>query len=161
VAQLEIPLATVLSAARTATSQGARIVLNVTPVQGLPDDLFRLLDPVVVNETEAAGLLGLELPATEAAIALVGLGARSAVVTGGPRGAAAAWPGGSARVAAHAPGPVVDTTGAGDALCGALAAALAAGSGLEEALARGCAFAGVSVTRSGAWPSYPGGPADR
>jgi ribokinase len=51
----------------------------------------------------------------------------------------------------------VDTTGAGDALAGALAAGLAAGKDLADALAVGCRFAAVSVTRTGAWPSYPSG----
>jgi ribokinase len=91
----------------------------------------------------------------EAATALRALGVRSAIVTGGAEGAVAAWPGGGTAVRTSAPGPVVDTTGAGDALAGALAAGLAAGMGLEDALSAGCAFAAFSVTRPGAWRSYP------
>nr|WP_279589688.1 PfkB family carbohydrate kinase [Cellulomonas uda] len=116
-------------------------------------------DPLVVNEHEAATLLGraLDSPAA-AARELRGLGVRSVVVTLGAAGLVGhdehgAW----SQPARHV--TPVDTTGAGDAFAGALAARVAAGHGLREASAHATRVAAYSVTRLGAQPSYPG-PAD-
>jgi ribokinase len=153
---LEVPLPSAVAAVRAAAAAGARAVLSVTPVQRLPAGVLELLDPVLVNEHEAARLLGVRVrDPLEAARALVRAGARSAVVTAGARGAAVASADGEREVASRAAAPVVDTTGAGDALAGALAAVLAAGGSLTGAVEAGVRVAGVSVTRAGAWPSYP------
>jgi ribokinase len=132
--QLEIPLDVVAAAIRHAQAVGARVVLNVAPYADLDADLLAAADPVVANETEAAALATMP---------------RSLVVTLGSRGARWTADGATREVAA----PVVeavDTTGAGDAFAGTLAARLAAGADDEVALADAVAAAAESVTTVGA-----------
>ncbi|WP_454858525.1 ribokinase [Promicromonospora soli] len=133
-AQLEIPIGTVLAAAR-ARRAGALFVLNAAPSRDLTDELWEQLDVLVVNEHEAADLVGgpsggggaaSSGTATPEALATALLERVPAVVvTLGAQGslvARRAAP--SVRVPA-AKVTAVDTTGAGDTYCGVLAAALA------------------------------------
>ena len=126
-AQLEIPLPAVRTAAETLDELGGRTVLNLSPSREVPDALLALCDPLIVNEAEAHDLTGLPIgtpdEAAAAAIALLDR-CRSVVITLGGDGAVFAAPGESG----HLPAPrvtVVDTTGAGDAFAGAVAAELA------------------------------------
>jgi len=156
-AQLEVPLETVAAAVALARRHGVRVVPNPAPAQPLPDALVAgvVLTP---NETEAARLLG-EGPepkrsAEAAAGRLLARGAEAVVVTLGARGALVATAAGSRPV----PGfrvEAVDTTAAGDAFNGALAAALARGEALEAAVREACAAGAVAATRAGAQPSLP------
>ncbi|KXO90534.1 ribokinase [Tsukamurella pseudospumae] len=107
--QLEIPLETVVEAARAAREAGTVVLLNPSPVQDLPDELVDLLDGVIVNRDEAEALAEVVRRVPQVVTTLGGDGAR----TSGPDGEIAT-PG----FAVH----VVDTTGAGDAFAGALAA---------------------------------------
>lgn len=154
--QLEIPFDAVAAAARWCRANGARFVLNPSPVAALPPEVLAAADPLIVNESEAADLMGALRPADRvdaadhaaAAEALLGL-ARSVVVTAGPRGATFAT--GAER--GHAPATplkAVDTTGAGDEFAGTLLASLAAGEPFAAALARanGAAAALVVTPRS-------------
>jgi len=134
--QLEVPLEVVTAAVRRASAKGARVVLNLAPYAAVPPDVVALADPLVVNEHEALLLADSEaMPA-------------SLVVTFGAAGAA--WDGDQLT------GPVVDqaevrdTTGAGDAFCGALSAALVAGADRREALQAGLAAGADAVTHLGA-----------
>ncbi|MFD8556357.1 ribokinase [Streptosporangium canum] len=148
--QLESPLATVLAAARTA----ARVVFNLSPPAVVPDELLAVCDPLVVNEHEAALLLGRRGAPGRQARALLALGPRSVVLTLGARGAVVAGPGGVTEV----PSPrveAVDTTGAGDAFTGALAWRLAGGDDLVAATAFAVRVGAASVRRPGAQSSYP------
>jgi ribokinase len=131
--QLEVALAVVAAAARAAASAGARVVLNLAPYADLPADVLALADPVVVNEHENA------LLADRPASLLVTLGAR------GSR-----W--GDLEVPAAPVAEVVDTTGAGDAYCGTLAARLALGDGRGTAMRAASAAAAATVARRGAQP---------
>lgn len=136
--QLEVPLPVVARAALAARDRGARVVLNCAPYAGLPPDVVALADPVVVNEHEALALADSDLVAT------------SLLVTFGAKGAA--WDGEQLPGVAVAPDEVVDTTGAGDAFCGALAAALAAGTGRSEALRLAARAGAEAVRHEGAQP---------
>jgi ribokinase len=136
--QLEVPRPVVCTAVRRAAGRGARVVLNIAPYAALPPDVVALADPVVANEHEMA------------ALAESGAQARSVLVTFGANGAS--WDGVTAPAHLLAADDVVDTTGAGDAFCGALAAALARGSGREEALDAALAAGAAAVRREGAQP---------
>lgn len=161
--QLETPLETVLDAATTAHAAGALVVLNAAPVRDLSAELLDVVDVLVVNEHEAC-LLAVDAASPEAAAAALAGEGRAVVLTLGGAGSLVVMPGRAPlAVPAHRV-PVVDTTGAGDTFCGALAAELdrsgPRGGGVErDALAAAARFASaaaaLSVQRPGAVPSIP------
>jgi ribokinase len=158
VAQMEIPVETVLRAVEISAKRGTRALVNLAPTFEVPRELLEKLDPLVVNEHEAAFLLGSEVEGVERALSaapeLLLLGPRSAVITVGEAGAVFAS-GDSGR---HLPAPkvgVVDTTGAGDAFVGALAVKLAGDASLEEAVAYAVRAGAAAVTREGAQGALP------
>jgi ribokinase len=161
--QLEVPVETGLAAATVAGRIGARVVLNAAPMvapmsPGL-DELLRAVDVLVVNESEAAALIDVPAPGappawTSVAGALRRFGPDAVVITLGGDGAVAhdrdgAW------VQGAFPATVVDTTGAGDAFCGVLAAALADGLSLRRAVRRGCAAGAAATEAYGAQAALP------
>ena len=157
--QLEVPLDACLEAAALARSAGATVVWNLAPCEGAPEGALAAADVVVVNESEAAGVLGGAPSASpeeaiECARRLRSLGAGAAVVTLGAGGAA--WA--SAANEGHSPAfpaEPVDTVGAGDAFCGALAVVLAGGGSLAEGVRAGNAAGSLAVAMHGAGPSMP------
>jgi ribokinase len=152
--QLEIPLTVATEAAMRARRAGGTVILNPSPIAALPDALLGAADILLVNETEAAQLLG-RAAAPEDAARQLALGRRAAVVTLG--GSGALWSDG--KVTRHVPGhqvEVVDTTACGDAFAGAFAAALDRGAALEAAVELGNAAGALAATRAGAQPSLPG-----
>jgi ribokinase len=158
--QLETPVPTVLAAARAAADAGARVVLNLSPPAPVPDELLALCDPLVVNEHEAAFLLGrgggerLEAPSAMAG-ALLERGPRSVVITLGGDGALTADASGAVTVVAAPKVEVVDTTGAGDAFTAALCLRLARGDALDEAARYAVRVGAAAVGKPGAQSSYP------
>jgi ribokinase len=151
--QLELPLDTVLAAARHAKDAGVTVILN--PAPALPDltAFAGLIDVLVPNEVEAAALVGVADP-LEAATRLRRDLSTDVVVTVGGAGTWVVDDGTPELLPAHAV-EVVDTVGAGDAFCGALGARLAAGASLREAAAFANAAAAVAVTTRGAEPAMP------
>jgi ribokinase len=162
VLQLEVPLDTCLAAARTARRRGAHVLLNAAPLPTVGDpilsDLLHHVDVLIVNEAEAAALAGTDQSHgagwESVAARLRELGPATVVITLGARGAVAASIDG-----AHTQTPfsadVVDTTGAGDAFCGAFASAYAEGRDLPDALRRGCAAGALATTALGAQSALP------
>ena len=155
----EIPVAAVQAALAGAGAAGMACLLNLAPA---PPEAAALLaggvDWLVVNESEAAAVLGRPVAGLDQAAAaagdLRGLGARRAVVTAGSQGAALATPAG----AEAAPAPrvhSVDSVGAGDAFVGALAVAVAAGVPDSEALRAACAAGATATTRHGTQDALP------
>ncbi len=150
IAQLEIPIDQVIAAFRSARSTGAVTILNPAPAQALANELLALCDIIVPNEHEVAALGG--------AGALIERGLSAVVVTQGAAGVAVTEVvNGEIRSWAQAAFEVtpVDTTGAGDAFCGALAARLAAGDDLRTAVRYGAAAGALATTIAGAVPSLP------
>lgn len=137
--QLEVDLGVVGAAVRRAVAAGARVVLNVAPYADLPAEVLAGADPVVANETEG------EL------LAAAGGRPASLLVTRGEHGSS--W--GELTAPADRVDRVVDTTGAGDTYCGALAAALAAGLDRAAAMRAAAGAAARSVEHEGAQPSPP------
>lgn len=161
VTQAEIPVAAFEAAVAAAADVGCRAVVNLAPYRPISADLLASCDPLVVNESEASGLLGRDVRGTEqatvAARELAGRAA-SAVVTVGASGAVVARGDDVDHVPAeHA--EAVDTTGAGDAFTGALAAALSAGCPLVDAVRIGVRAGTYAVLRPGAQASFPTGSA--
>jgi ribokinase len=152
--QQEIPADAVSAAVRV--SRGL-VVLNPAPARPVPRDLLERVDVLVPNRGELAALAGAAPPAGagEAAALAASLdGPRAIVVTLGAAGAVVVADGRSERV----PAPdveVVDTTGAGDAFCGALADALAGGAKVVEATRHAVRAASLSVRRRGAQAGMP------
>jgi ribokinase len=134
-------------------------VLNPAPAAKLPESIYPLCDYLTPNESEATALTGMSVTsleeAAQAADALIARGVRNVVITLGANGALLR----NAEITKHLPaidaGPVVDTTGAGDAFNGGFAVGLAEGMSAEDAVAFGCAVAGISVTRHGTAHSMP------
>jgi ribokinase len=159
VTQLEQPLEAAVRGLEIARANGVTTILNPAPGRELPDAVLGLCDYLTPNETEAEELTGMKVGDVEAAKAaaerLRERGVGSVVMTLGARGALIHGHGRSAVVPAVSAGPVVETTGAGDAFNGGFATALARGMDPYEAVRFGCATAGISVTRPGTAPSMP------
>ncbi len=151
--QLELPMELVLEAARTAKAAGTTVMLNAAPARELPDELISTIDYLMVNEHEAC-LVGGSEDVAEASRRLASR-VGSVIVTLGAEGSVLYDDGVElARVPARRV-TAVDTTGAGDTYCGAFAAAIAEGQGLEAAVVFATAAAALSVQALGAVPSIP------
>jgi ribokinase len=158
VCQLELPLLVVHWALAEARRTGALTILNPAPARDLDATLLELVDYLTPNEGEAGALTGMavtDIASTRAAAErLRAQGAGTVIVTLGGEGALVV----SAEGAVHYPAfpvTVVDTTAAGDAFNGALAAGLAAGGTLEQALPLANAAGALACTKRGAQDSLP------
>jgi ribokinase len=159
ITQLEQPMDAALRFLQIARAGGARTILNPAPAAPLSDAMLALCDYVTPNESETEALTGLPVTTVEeaarAADALMARGVGAAVITLGEKGALLRSRTEAIHVPAFDAGPVVETTGAGDAFNGGFAVALAEGKSPAEAVRFGCATAAISVTRPGTAPSMP------
>lgn len=144
--QLEVPIEAVEAALAIGKAGGARTILNPAPARDLPSSLLSLCDVIVPNQHEIAMLGG--------ASALLEAGVGTIVVTLGARGIRVVTAEGDMEIPPYAV-RALDTTGAGDAACGALAASLALGDDITTAARRASAAGALAATRSGAVPSLP------
>jgi ribokinase len=157
--QLEVPIETVLAAASAATGT---VVLTPAPPQPLPAELLGRVDVLVPNEHELVQLAGAEpgeRPPAELAALARSLSSSAVVVTLGARGALVVPAEGPVLLQPPPPVEAVDTTGAGDCFCGALAQALAGGAVLPDAVRTAVAAAALSTTARGARGALPDGAA--
>ena len=158
--QLEQPLPAARRALQIGREGGATTILNPAPAAPLDDALLALCDIVTPNETEAEALTGLPVAtldeAATAAAALRARGAKAALITLGARGALWQDAARTVHIPALDAGPVVETTGAGDAFAGGFATALAEGQDPVTATRFGCATAALAVTRPGTAAAMPG-----
>ena len=159
ITQLEQPIPVAVHALTMARRAGVTTVLNPAPAAALPDGMLALCDWVTPNESEAEALTGLPVTnadeALAAAKALRAMGAGAVIVTLGAQGALLHDATRTMLIPVQTAGPVVDTTGAGDAFNGGFVAALAGGADPVTAARFGAATAGISVTRAGTAPSMP------
>lgn len=157
--QLEQPIEAAQRALEIAKGAGVTTILNPAPAAKLPDRVFAICDYLTPNESEAEELTGMKVgsldAARRAADRLLGMGVGMVIITLGENGALLHGNGQSEHIPAVQAGPVVETTGAGDAFNGGFAAALARGAGPLAAVRFACAVAGISVTRPGTAPSMP------
>ncbi len=156
--QLEIPLETVVYAAKIAFDAGIKVILNPAPATKITDELLSMLYMITPNETEAGMITGIPVTdvssATEAARILHDRGVKVVIVTLGSKGALLYADGESTLI----PVPkveAIDTTAAGDVFNGAIAVAISEGMGLKEGVEFACKAAAISVTRMGAQSSAP------
>ena len=159
ITQLEQPIDAAEYALACARKAGATTILNPAPAAELPASMVALCDFVTPNETEAEAITGITVnspkDAVAAAEALLAKGAGGAIITLGENGCLYHDGSNSVHVPAINAGPVVETTGAGDAFNGGFAAAIAEGRSPLEAIRFGTATAAISVTRPGTAPSMP------
>ena len=141
------------SALRRARSRGARTLVNPAPITFEYKKLWRLIDVAVVNEVEGEVLTGAS-GADAAAEGLLGFGVQHVLVTQGRDGVLFHDASQSRRIEAPSV-PAVDSAGAGDVVCGVLAAALDQGMAPEPACRWAVAAASLSVTRRGTLSAFP------
>ncbi|UNI21730.1 Ribokinase [Purpureocillium takamizusanense] len=164
--QLEIPLDTVLQALAAARDAAVPVLLNPAPAQPLPDDAYRGLAHLVVNETEAAILSGGkesdldDLPGMERVGAIfIGRGVQNVIITLGGRGVYYVTKSGKSALVQAQKANVVDTTAAGDTFVGSYAlAAVKAGAAefdIDTAVREANRAAAITVSRKGAQVSIP------
>lgn len=157
--QLEIPLPAVIAAAKAAQQAGVPVILDPAPaIPELPEELYSLVDFLTPNEVEAGQLVGFtvdsEESAKQAAAILLQRGVKCAIVKLGAQGVVCA----NAESTFFVPAFVVDavdTVAAGDAFNGGLAAALAQGLSLQQAVVWGAAAGALAATKLGAQTSLP------
>jgi len=157
--QLEQSLDAAGTALSFAKDGGAVTILNPAPAQPLGENILKLCDFVTPNEIEAEQITGTPVKSiNDAEIAagkLLEKGASAAVITLGEQGALFKDNNQIIHQPSYEVGPVVETTGAGDAFNGGLAVALAEEMPIDKALRFACATASISVTRQGTAPSMP------
>ncbi len=159
VTQLEQPIPAARRGLEIARAAGVVTILNPAPAAPLNDAMLALCDFVTPNESEAEALTGMAVTsvaeAERAADALLAKGVGACVITLGGNGALYRDWTRSVHVPVISAGPVVETTGAGDAFNGGFAVALSEGRDVVDAVRFGCATAGISVTRPGTAPAMP------
>ena len=154
--QLETPIETVLAAAKWAKAAGVPVILNPAPAAKLPQELYRCLEWITPNETEAELLTGVKVTdaksASEAVDVFLKRGVRHVAITMGVKGV---YCGNCRKLYPAKRVKAVDCVAAGDTFNGALAVALSEGRCCKDAIAFAQKAAAISVTRPGAQASVP------
>ncbi|WP_372931883.1 ribokinase [Mariniphaga sediminis] len=157
VLQMEIPYETVKTICEIAVKKGKKILLNVAPACHLDDDILKAVHVLVVNETEAEIISGekMEELGEEAIVnKLLIMGVQNVVLTLGKEGSLFKNKEEQLKIPAFKV-DTIDSTAAGDTICGAMVAELSKGHRMKEALEFATAAAAICVTRMGAQPSIP------
>jgi ribokinase len=155
--QMEIPFETVVQVCDLAKQHNTRVLLNVAPAKKIDASLIKLVDILVVNETEIETICGKQIDSVgEDGVVdmLLSMGANTVILTLGKKGCIVK----NKTVHHHIPAfdvETVDSTAAGDTFCGALVAQLSKGIEIVEAIGFATAAAAICVMRIGAQPSIP------
>lgn len=156
--QLETNISSVRKAVEMAYDKGVKIILNTAPVQPVSDSILSRVDLITPNEVEASILSGIsvteEESAGKAADYFLNKGVKNVLITMGSRGVYIAAGKRRGLLPAYQV-DAIDTTGAGDAFNGGLAAALAEGKDIWDAAKFANALAAISVQRIGTTPAMP------
>lgn len=152
--QLEIPVESVLRAAKIAHEAGVYVILNPAPACHLPDELFGYISLITPNQTESALLSGIEDNLDAAVEKLMQLGVKDVVVTLGSKGSLVISEG-TRTLVPSLKVKAVDTTAAGDTFCGALCVALSEGCSLVDAAGFATKASALTVQKMGAQDSIP------
>lgn len=156
--QFEIPMPSILLAAQAAKQNGVKVILDPAPATTIPAELYPLVDIITPNQTEIEQLVGFGVSniesATAAARILLQRGVGCAIVKLGAQGAVCVALEETFFVPAF-PVTTVDTVAAGDAFNGGLAAALAEGLPLQQAVVWGAGAGALAATKLGAQSSMP------
>lgn len=157
--QLEVPMSAVVAAAKAGHRAGVKVILDPAPVQfDVPDELYSLVDIITPNEVEARQLVGFAVEdkdsAAKAADIFLQRGVKCAIVKLGAKGVYCATAEESFFIPAFCV-QAIDTTAAGDAFSGGLAAGIASELSLRESVTWGAAAGALAATRPGAQPSLP------
>lgn len=158
--QLEQPMDAAVRFLELARAGGITTILNPAPALPLPDGMLSLCDYITPNETEAEALTGLPVTSVDEALLaakpLLAAGVRKGIVITLGEAGSLYWDGTQAlHTMAMNAGPVVDTTGAGDAFNGAFATALSEDQPIEAALVFATATSALCVTKHGTAASMP------
>ena len=158
VAQLEVPIETVMQAAKVAKAANVPFILDPAPARPLSDELLSMVDVIKPNETEAETITGIKVTdqasAEKAADVLLAKGVKTVIITLGEKGFLLADKDGKELVSGYQV-KAVDSTAAGDAFTGGVAFGIASGKSVKDAAVYAKAVAAISVTRLGAQPSMP------
>jgi len=156
--QLEVPLESIIPAAKKAKARGVKVLLDPAPARELPDELLSFCDFISPNETEAEILTGIEIKtiddARKAAEILIARGVKTVIIKMSSKGSYY-FDGNNEIISPAFKVDPVDTVAAGDAFNGGFAAAYAADKPLTEVLQWANAAGALSTTKPGAQPSMP------
>jgi ribokinase len=156
--QLEVPVESVMRAAKIAHEAGVYVILNPAPARELPKELFKYISLMTPNQTETSFMSGHkvedEKSLEDAVEVLRGYGVQDFVVTLGSKGSLV-FKDGRAEMIPSIKVKAVDATAAGDTFCGALCVGLSEGLTLTEAAKFATKASAITVTRPGAQNSIP------
>ena len=156
--ELETPIETALYAARIASESGVPVIINPSPQQTLPDELFSLASIMIPNRSEASKLTGVYVndfdSAEEAARKLADKGVETVIITMGHRGALMLRDEETHIIEAF-DADVKDTSGAGDVFCAAVCVAISENKDLLSAMKMASAAAALQVSRDGMMDAIP------
>jgi ribokinase len=158
VMQYEIPMESIIFAAKLAKKHGKQVILNPAPAKSAPEELYTYVDLLIPNEFEAFGISGIEPTSRDNAVrameVLRACGCKNVMITLGAHGCAYTEDG-EVKFAGIYPVKAVDTTAAGDSFIGGLCAKLGEGCTMGEAVAYASAVSALTVSRRGAGISIP------